>query len=701
MVGPRHHLPLRLLALLVLASVTSTRAAYNVLTYGAKADGTTESTAAFLRAWAAACSSTRAETVYVPKGKYLIGEVDFRGPCKSRIVFRVDGALVAPADYRVIGKSNYWIRFVKVNNIMYVGGSLDARGTGYWACRRSGQNCPIGARSLTFNWSNNVVITSVTSMNSQVTHMTINSCNNVLVSSVKLYTPDQSPNTDGLHVQESTRVTISKSIFMTGDDCISIGPNTKGLLMTNLMCGPGHGISIGSLARDYNEGGVQDVMLTNSVFVGSDNGVRIKTWARPTTSFVKNVVFQNLVMRNVKNPIIIDQNYCPNNRGCPNQSSGVKISGITYKNIRGTSATPEAVTFECSTSNHCTGIHLQDVNLMYMNKAATSSCSNYLIGAVDFRGPCKSRIVFRVNGALVAPADYRVIGKSDYWIRFVKVNNILYVGGNLDARGAGYWACRRSGRSCPTGARSLTFNWSNNVVITSVTSVNSQVTHLTINNCNNVVVRSVRLYAPDQSPNTDGVHVQGSTGVTISKSIFMTGDDCISIGPNTKSLLMTNLMCGPGHGVSIGSLGRDYNEGGVQDVMLMNSVFVGSDNGVRIKTWARPTTSFVKNVVFQNLVMRNVQNPIIIDQNYCPSNRGCPNQSSGVKISGVTYKNIRGTSATPVAVTLECSRSNPCTGIQLQDINLMYMNKLATSSCSNVRGTSTGASVVLDGCLSS
>lgn len=77
--------------------------------------------------------------------------------------------------------------------------------------------------------------------------------------------------------------------------------------------------SIGSLARDYNEDGVQNVTLTNSVFTGSDNGLRIKSWARPSTAFVTNVNFRNIVMRNVENPIIIDQNYCPNNQGCPKQ----------------------------------------------------------------------------------------------------------------------------------------------------------------------------------------------------------------------------------------------------------------------------------------------------------------------------------------------------------------------------------------------
>ncbi|GMY32934.1 polygalacturonase-like [Fagus crenata] len=68
-------------------------------------------------------------------------------------------------------------------------------------------------------------------------------------------------------------------------------------------------------------------------------------------------------MRNVENPIIIDQNYCPNNQGCPRQTSGVKISQVTYRNIRGTSGTPEAVTFDCSPSSPCSGIKLQDIKL--------------------------------------------------------------------------------------------------------------------------------------------------------------------------------------------------------------------------------------------------------------------------------------------------------------------------------------------------
>lgn len=149
---------------------------------------------------------------------------------------------------------------------------------------------------------------------------------------------------------------------------------------------------------------------------------------------------------------------------------------------------------------------------------------------------------------------------------------------------------------------------------------------------------------------------------------------------------------------SIGSLGKDSKEDGVQNVTLTNAVFTGSDNGVRIKSWARASTSFVKNVLFQNIIMNNAQNPILIDQNYCPNNEGCPRKTSGVKISGVTYRNIKGTSATPQAVTFDCSSSVPCSGIKLQDIKLTYLNKPATASCKNIGGTASGV-VVPQSCL--
>jgi Glycosyl hydrolases family 28 len=81
---------------------------------------------------------------------------------------------------------------------------------------------------------------------------------------------------------------------------------------------------------------------------------------------------------------------------------------------------------------------------------------------------------------------------------------------------------------------------------------------------------------------------------------------------------------------SIGSLGKGFNEQGVQNVTVKTTVFTGTENGLRIKTWGRLTDAFVRGVVFEHAVMQNVQNPIIIDQNYCPDNKGCPDQVSKI-----------------------------------------------------------------------
>lgn len=77
--------------------------------------------------------------------------------------------------------------------------------------------------------------------------------------------------------------------------------------------------SIGSLAKDLEEEGVQNVTVKNAAFTGTQNGLRIKSWARASTGFVKGVHFEGVTMDNVQSPIVIDQNYCPHNQGCPSQ----------------------------------------------------------------------------------------------------------------------------------------------------------------------------------------------------------------------------------------------------------------------------------------------------------------------------------------------------------------------------------------------
>ncbi|XP_047315027.1 polygalacturonase-like [Impatiens glandulifera] len=352
---------------------------YNVVSYGAKSDGKTDSTKAFLSAWSSACSSSDSSSIYVPPGEYLIGSIArFNGEtCKSNdITIRIDGTLLAPSDYEALGNGGNWIVFERVDGVSIYGGTLDARGAGLWACKASKNRCPSGVTSLELSQSNNIFVSGLTSLNSQMFHITVFGCNNVKLQGLKVSAPAESPNTDGIHVSSSSGVTITNTRIGTGDDCISIGPGSRNLWFENIACGPGHGISIGSLGGNSLVAGVQNVTVTTATFTGTENGVRIKTWAEAGLGFVRNVVFEHATMVNVQNPIVIDQHYCPGSNNCPNQASGIKISDVTYQDIHGTSATEVAVKFECSKANPCSGITLNDVDLTYGKASAESSCSN-------------------------------------------------------------------------------------------------------------------------------------------------------------------------------------------------------------------------------------------------------------------------------------------------------------------------------------
>nr|GFC35423.1 polygalacturonase [Tanacetum cinerariifolium] len=202
---------------------------YSVVRFGARADGRTDSSKAFQNTWRAACASTGSHTVYIPRGTYMTKPVVFSGPCRSRILFRIDGTLVAPPNYWDMGNSGFWILFSKVTRLTLHGGVLDARGSKFWACRRTGSRCPPGVRSISFLWSSNVVVRGLKSLYSELIHITVSNSNNMLLENMNIIAPSRSPNTDGIIIQSSTGITIRNSLFKTGDDCIAIGPGSKNI----------------------------------------------------------------------------------------------------------------------------------------------------------------------------------------------------------------------------------------------------------------------------------------------------------------------------------------------------------------------------------------------------------------------------------------------------------------------------------------
>nr|POE80713.1 exopolygalacturonase [Quercus suber] len=135
---------------------------------------------------------------------------------------------------------------------------------------------------------------------------------------------------------------------------------------------------IGSLGRYENEEPVSGIRVTGATLSNTKNGVRIKTWPASTSGVASNIHFKDVVMNNVANPILIDQNYCPNSQCSDESPSKVKISNVSFKKIRGTSSTKEAVNLICSKSVPCQQVVLSDIDLAYNGGggSTTSTCAN-------------------------------------------------------------------------------------------------------------------------------------------------------------------------------------------------------------------------------------------------------------------------------------------------------------------------------------
>lgn len=355
---------------------TPTPRVFNVLSYGAIGDGTTDDTSAFKSAWDEACDMDEPSMVLAPGGySFLIQPTIFTGPCKAKLIFQVQGTIVPPDGPESWPKSiskRQWLIFYRTHGMtMQGGGLIDGRGEKWWnlPCKPhkgiNGTTLPGPCDSpvaIRFYGSSSLTLQGLKFINSPEFHIRFDNCQTVHVDSLVIKSPGNSPNTDGIHVENTNDVTIHNSAISNGDDCISIGAGTHNMEIKNVTCGPGHGISIGSLGVHNSKACVSNITVNDAIIRHSDNGVRIKTWQGGSGS-VSKITFSNIYMDTVKNPIMIDQYYCLS-KSCPNMTSAVMISDVLYSNIHGTYDTrAPPVHLACSDAIPCTNLTLTNVEL--------------------------------------------------------------------------------------------------------------------------------------------------------------------------------------------------------------------------------------------------------------------------------------------------------------------------------------------------
>ncbi|XP_056683000.1 polygalacturonase-like [Spinacia oleracea] len=305
----------------------------------------------------------------------------------------------------------------------------------------------------------------------------------------------------------------------------------------------------------------------------------------------------------------------------------------------------------------------------------------YLVNSVSLSGPCNGPIEFQNSGILKAPLGLQ----GNTWIEFRYIHGLtLSGGGTFDGQG-------RPKQGSPDLPTLVRFSFVTNSKAQNVKLINSRSTHLNLFGCNNTTLNQITISSPADSPNTDGIKIGHSNGIKIYDSSIASGDDCVAILTGSKNISVNRVNCGPGHGISIGSLGWSPNEQ-VEQIFVQNCNLYGTTNGLRIKTKATNMPGMVSNVRYENIFMKYVDNPIIIDQNYCPP-KTCAKGNSRVEIRDVKFRNIHGTSKTNVAVNIKCSGSNPCGEIELRDINIKGSGFPTISTCSYASGKAYGMQV--------
>jgi polygalacturonase len=294
--------------------------------YGAKGDGVTKDTAA-IQAAIDACEQQGGGTVRLASGTYLSAPVEL----KSNVTLHLDkGATLLGssdhADYPAVTEFHLpdlqpLVSAKNAANVAITGeGVIDGAGESWWQEARSlkdhgilGNGHP-RPKLIIFDHCKHVLLEGITVQNSPMWQVVPYYSDDVTIRNIRVLAPPHSPNTDAVDPFSSSHVVIDHLYADVGDDNIAIksgpinspGPDdpSRDITITDCTFLHGHGLSVGSEIA----GGVQDIRAERIHFEGTDNGIRIKS-NRDRGNDVGHLIFRDIVMKDVKNALIISEYY--------------------------------------------------------------------------------------------------------------------------------------------------------------------------------------------------------------------------------------------------------------------------------------------------------------------------------------------------------------------------------------------------------
>lgn len=384
---------------------------FNVKDYGAAGDGNADDANA-IQAAIKAASDAGGGAVVFPAGEFLSSPFNLASSIRLHLEKGATLKMIPLEKYPDPNRGAYrpFIRGYKLNDVEISGsGVIDGQGQPWWYMFLAGELEDHRPEMVSLSHIKRLSIKGVRFQNSPIVHLDIMRCTDVTIEGITIRAPDESPNTDGIDVS-GHNIVIRNCDIATGDDNIATGGNTANIYITNCKFGYGHGMSIGSITR----GGLRNMLVDNCTFDGTTSGARGKS-RRDRGGLVQDVVYSNLTMNNVKNPIYFQSLYEERIRE-PNQVEPAPVTATTpyWKNITFINIT--ATTPDKAGAGIVWGLPEAPIENFTFKNVKISASKNFKVFCaknITFDNDCRITVPEGKFSYLIYNADIKVPPSSD------------------------------------------------------------------------------------------------------------------------------------------------------------------------------------------------------------------------------------------------------------------------------------------------
>lgn len=286
---------------------------YNVMSFGAAGDGTTDDAAAIQKAIDRA-SENGGGTVIFPSDKtfmcspiHLKSNVTLLLEANSRLLANPDESVYTESAFgENRGEGMMWISGKEIENVTITGaGTIDGNGVAFMG-KELGDSYELKPVTdfdprphvLTLTDVKKVRISDVTICNSAYWTVHLIGCYDVAISDLSLLNNLKIRNGDGIDIDHSRKVRIANCFIESGDDCICLknrrefeqyGP-CRDIVVTNcVMTSRSCAVKIGSENMDS----INRVLFDNCIITDSNRGIGIQNRDEGT---VTDVTFSNMIV---------------------------------------------------------------------------------------------------------------------------------------------------------------------------------------------------------------------------------------------------------------------------------------------------------------------------------------------------------------------------------------------------------------------